>query len=235
MAAGQRRLAEIGGEIRLRRDRVAGGVADQRIFDAGRHRARTQNRADAVRTFGRVAQAAVRVLRRIFEQHHVARLRAALDRGPLAALRAQRFDHRVDVRIGHRGDVLGDVQLGHVDRADFGQHFELGRVLDLSVGRLTGGVDLGRHRRTQVFLADRFVERVADQFRNGFAANLRAEALFDHLGRDLAGAEALQAHAARDFGQARLDLRFVLLGGNAHSELALEFAQVFDGDLHIGT
>ena len=190
--------------------------------------------ASSIPVVGRMAETAARIgaLRRIFEQGHVAGLRGAFNRRPLAALRAQGLDHRVDVAVGHAGRRLADFELADIDRADFRQHFELGRVFDLAVGRLARRVDLGRHGWAQIFLADRFVEAVTDQFRDRFAAHLRTETLFDHLGRNLAGTKTLQADAARDFGETSLDLRFILLCGNAHGELALEFAQVFDGNLH---
>ncbi len=168
----------------------------------------------------------------VFEQDHVAGLRGTFDGSPGATLLTQCFDHRIDVDVGYLGDRLGNGELGDVDLADIGQDFERSGVFDLAVGGFTGRVDFRRHGGTQILLANGFLERRADQLGDRLAAHLRAKPLLDDLGWNLAGPKTLEAHAARDLGQPRLDLRFVVARRNTHGELALELAHILYGNLH---
>ena len=76
-----------------------------------------------------------------------------------------------------------DLQLGDVDRAELRHDFEGGGITDfiLGVGRL--GLDVRLPGDAHVFLAHGLVEAVADQFAEGFGADLLAETLLDDLGR----------------------------------------------------
>ena len=167
------------------------------------------------------------------EQHHVAVLRGTVDRRPSAALQAQRFDHRVDVGVFDRRLRLGHRQRADVDLAHLRHDFERGRVFDLPVVGFAGRRDLRTDRRTQFLLIDRLLEAGADQLGHRLAADLRAETLLDDFRRHLARTEAFEANRLAHFRHARLDLAFVRIGRNAHRDLAFEFANVFNRDLHV--
>ncbi len=228
--ASQRRGAEIRREIHVGIELVARGMADQRGFQILAHRAGADDRADAL-ALVREAFA----LRGKLEQRHVAALRGALDRRPCAALLAQGFDHGVDVGFVHVRHGPGHGQRGDVELADFRQHLERGGVFDLSIHRLAAGGNRRRRRRPQFMFAHRLLETGTHQFRHGLAADLRAEALLDHLRRHLAGAESLQADIAARVGDARTHRGFVGVRREAHDQLAFELADVFYRNLHVLT
>src|SRR5690606_23098590 len=144
-------------------------------------------------------QPPVSQLRPVLHVHRIAFLRRARDRGPAAALLAQVGDHAVDVFLGALGGVAHHLQLLDLDLAELRDQLEIRAVGDLAAllaafDRLDPGVagDL------ELVLADHGVEALAQQAVEHLGADLRAEALPDDAGRELAGAEALDAGRARD-------------------------------------
>ena len=202
IAAGELRHAPVGREVDVDLLFLAGLQADQGGFDRREHVCRNRAGGTALDTFGR--HAFVAHLRPGFDLDGVAVLRGALDRIPGAALQAQVLDHRVDVGVGDVGGVADNVELGDVDVAEIRHHFEgsdVGQLIAFRAGRLDARVagDLQR------MLAHGVAEAFAQQAVQDLGAHLLAEALLDHLGRHLAGAEALDLGATRDFAQATAD------------------------------
>src|SRR5690606_32637355 len=80
-------------------------------------------------------------------------------------------------------------------------------------------------------LADHRVEAIAQQAVEDLGADLLAEALADHAGRDLARAEPLDPGGARDLAQPAADLGLDVAGRDAQRHAAPEGARVLDRNL----
>src|SRR5690606_11496408 len=213
----------IGRESDFDRLLLAGGHADQRGLDLRQHRAG----ADHVHALLHAlrGQALFAGLRPGLHVHRVAFLRRAGDRGPAAALQAQVLDHAVDVLFAHLGGVAHHFQLGDVDLAEVRDQLEGGDVGQLPAAlALAGRLDLRVARDLQLVLADDLVEALAQQPVQDLGADLLAEALLDHAGRHLAGAETLDPRGPRDFAQAAADLVVDIPGRDAERHAPLEIA-----------
>src|SRR5690606_29773238 len=120
-------------------------------------------------------------------------------------------------------------QLGDVDLAEVRDQLEGGDVGQLPAAlALAGRLDLRVACDLQLVLADDLVEALAQQPVQDLGADLLAEALLDHAGRHLAGAEALDPRGPRDFAQAAADLVVDIPGRDAERHAPLEIADGFD-------
>ena len=146
---------------------------------------------------------------------------------PATALLAQGFDHVVDIAVLHLRMHAVDLQLGDVDRTELRHDFEGGGIADfiLGVGRL--GLDVRLPGDAHVFLTHGLVEAGADQFTEGFGADLLAETLLNDLGRHFALAETFQVCLAGHIAQAVVDHRGQAVGGNGNRHAALEITGTF--------
>jgi hypothetical protein len=154
------------------------------------------------------------------------------DLGPAGALLAQVLEHALDVGIGDFRGVADDLELGHVEVAEFRHQLQRGHVLEFALTGLDVLADLRRAGDAQLVLAHGLVHALAQQAVDDLGTDLATVALLDHLGRHLAGAEALDAGGARDLAQAAADLGVHIARGQAEDDAALEVAGGFDRDLH---
>src|SRR5690606_16314420 len=227
--AGQRLHAPVARELDLDVLFLAGGHAGQGRVDGRQHRGRTDHAGAAVGALG--GQALLASLGPALDLDGVAGLGGAIDHGPAAALLAQVDDHAVDVFLGDLGRIAHDLQAGHVDLAELGHQFEGGDIgkfgLVLAVGRLDPGVA----GNAQLIGLHGLVEALAQQAVQDLGADLLAEALPDHAGRDLAGTETLDPGGPRDLAQAATHLVVHVPGRNLEGDAALEIADGLDRNL----
>ena len=118
-------------------------------------------------------------------------------------------------------------------QCDFGEHLErrhVGEVLALADGlRLDARAARGR----ELLLRHRLGEARLQQLADHFAMDLLAELLANHVERRLAGPKAVQARGAAQVLQARRDFLADALGRHLHLHAALQFADTFNGNLHV--
>ena len=158
--------------------------------------------------------------------------------GPLDVLEgAEALTHRLDLLLDVGVGELDVVDLGLdalvVGQRDLGLDVDLGGELQRLVVLELGDLDLGLRERLERVLLEGFEvhlrEDVVDRLGEHRTA---ADLLVDHLGRDLAAAEAGDIDLLGDLLVRRVEARLELLEGHLDGQLGPGRAQRLDGALH---
>ena len=226
--ASQCRHAPVSREFHVQGLFLTLGQADQSLLDRREHHAATDDHLALFCTLGRQTLAIHH--RESLHRHQVTFGSGTGHRHEAAALQAQVFDHLLDIGIGHLGHIAHHGQLADVDLAEFRDQVDGGNEIQLAFGGL---LDARAANNAQLVAADRRIKAFAQQAFNGFAANLGAKTLFDHLGRHLARAETLDPHIAADFGQTAGDQALQAIFRQGDGQAALQGASGFNRRLHV--
>ena len=149
---------------------------------------------------------------------------------------AEALDRLFDFLVG---DL--DLGLGHLEalvildldgRAQVEGRAELEREVFLQVGLF--GDDFGRDDRLEVVLLERLFGVFLDELLNYLAADLFAEKSFEQIARRMAGAKALEHHAAFEFVVGAIQLMLDFVGLDFNRKFAPETVGFFDIYIHGG-
>src|SRR5271155_6165903 len=158
---------------------------------------------------------------------------AALDFFEAGLTLAEPLDSVVDILIGDRDGLFRDLQALVVLEHDLGFEIEDGAELERG-GEIGFFVDdLGLDDGLEVMFLERLVGVFLDEFLDDLAADLITEKFLQQIARSVAGAKALEHHAATQFVVGFIEFPFNFVGLDLDGEFAPERGVFFDVDVHV--